>query len=116
MEGKFIYAYGVVVARDVRWSYDVRKSFEGNLQGQPNYKALMREHPVHKVPEGAAFIANMATGQMDSNFRSFAGMPDSSPAVESDLAKWLDTVQEDIGQTPRQAIFQDAALWFSVAT
>ena len=100
----FSYADGKV-ASDDGWSYDIKEAFLSQLNAQPQYRGLTDVDIVSKVPAGAYFVTNMATGLADDDYRKKHGVAEGGWPVQSDFGAWL--------EDNRQAIWNDAAGWFT---
>lgn len=88
----FNYSAGTVSASN-GWTYSIRARFDSQLAVQPQYRTLA---------DGWRYVANMAIGLADDDYRAkFGVMPGTNL---SEFGQWIDN--------NRQAVYNDAQGWF----
>lgn len=88
----FNYSAGTASASN-GWSYNIRARFDSQLSAQPQYRTLA---------DGWRYIANMAIGLADDDYRAkFGVMPGTNL---SEFGQWIDN--------NRQAVYNEAQGWF----
>lgn len=101
----FSYSNGVASASS-GWSYNIRAAFNSQLSAQPQYKTLTQpQMTAGGIPQGAYYVANMAIGLADDDYRAKFGV--MSGTNLSEFGQWIDQ--------NRQPIWNDSAGWFSAA-
>jgi hypothetical protein len=84
------------------WSYNIKAAFDNQLALQPQYRGLTNIYLTSGTPEGSYYLANMAIGLADDDYRSKFGVIQGTNL--SEFGQWVDS--------NRQAIWNDAAGWF----
>ena len=89
----FNYSSGMASASN-GWAYNIRGAFDSQLNLQPQYRTLV---------DGYRYVANMAIGLADDDYRARYGvMPGTN---QSEFGQWIDM--------NRNAVYVDAQTWFS---
>lgn len=99
----FSYSGGTASASN-GWSYSIKAAFLSQQSLQPQYKTLTQPQiTAGGIPQGAYFLANMAIGVADDDYRAKYG---TIPGTNlSEFGQWVDE--------NRQPIWNDAAGWFA---
>lgn len=95
LDGTVSFTYGGGVATGSNgWSFNIKSKFDSQLAGQPQYKGLV---------DGWRYIANMAIGLADDNYRALYGVIPGTNL--SEFGQWIDA--------HRQAVYNEAQGWFT---
>ncbi len=89
----FTYGGGVATGSN-GWSFSIRSRFDSQLASQPQYKGIL---------DGWKYVANMAIGLADDDYRSKYGVIPGTNL--SEFGQWIDG--------NRQAVYNEAQGWFT---